>query len=52
MTKSILEGAQRPKDLAGRCQLLLPPPPDASSLAGSFLQHGFTTMTKSILEGA
>ncbi|MCL2679552.1 MAG: hypothetical protein FWF18_04640 [Dehalococcoidia bacterium] len=29
-----------------------PPPPDASSLAGSFLQHGFTTMPKSILEGA
>ncbi|MCL2679685.1 MAG: hypothetical protein FWF18_05330 [Dehalococcoidia bacterium] len=27
-------------------------PPDASSLASSFLQHGFMTMTKSILEGA
>jgi len=27
-----------------------PPPPNASSLAGSFLQHGF--MIKSILEGA
>ncbi|MCL2679571.1 MAG: hypothetical protein FWF18_04735 [Dehalococcoidia bacterium] len=49
MTKSILEGAQRLKDLeAGGNHP--PPPPDASSLAGSFLQHGF--MTKSILEGA
>ncbi|MCL2679607.1 MAG: hypothetical protein FWF18_04925 [Dehalococcoidia bacterium] len=89
--KSILEGAQRPKDLvAGSVTVqpphrmlrhsqarsssmdlrsspswrersdrriwrrgasyYSPPPPDASSLASSFLQHGFTI--KSILEGA
>ncbi|MCL2679093.1 MAG: hypothetical protein FWF18_02225 [Dehalococcoidia bacterium] len=36
MTKSILEGVQRPKDLEVRSNHP-PPPPDASSLAGSFL---------------
>ncbi|MCL2679519.1 MAG: hypothetical protein FWF18_04475 [Dehalococcoidia bacterium] len=43
MTKSILEGAWRPKDLAvgGNHP---PPPPDASSLTSSLLQHGFTTV--------
>ncbi|MCL2679010.1 MAG: hypothetical protein FWF18_01755 [Dehalococcoidia bacterium] len=46
--KSILESRLGVmKDLVAGSNL--PPPPDASSLAGSFLQHGF--MTKSILEG-
>ncbi|MCL2679254.1 MAG: hypothetical protein FWF18_03075 [Dehalococcoidia bacterium] len=41
--KSILEGAQRPKDLVvGRQSSTAPS--DASSLAGSLLQQGFTSV--------